>query len=75
MRYEDFEGQCPICHTKMKQDVERDEWVCPKCTMTFPHLPQTTQFTCECGAKWNLISPESDTDRCPDCGMIVGGKQ
>ena len=43
MRYEDFEGQCPICDTKMKQDIEKDEWVCPKCTYTFPHFKQVTQ--------------------------------
>lgn len=34
-----------------------------------------TQFTCECGAKWNLISPLSDTDTCPDCGILVVSKR
>lgn len=40
---------CPYCNqvlkVEMKQDVERDECVCPKCTMTFPHF--TEKMMCE----------------------------
>ena len=33
---------------------------------------EPTQFTCgSCGDKWNLISPQSDTDTCPRCGTTV----
>ncbi len=33
---------------------------------------ETTQFTCgSCGEKWNLISPKSDSDTCPGCGITV----
>ena len=33
---------------------------------------ETTQFTCGvCGEKWNLISPKSDIDNCPECGITV----
>ena len=34
-----------------------------------------TQFSCECGAKWNRISPPSNTDTCPDCGILVVSKE
>ena len=33
---------------------------------------ETTQFTCGvCGEKWNLVSPKSDIDTCPECGITV----
>ena len=33
---------------------------------------ESTQFNCgACGDKWNLISPQGDTDTCPRCGMTV----
>lgn len=37
---------------------------------------ESTQFTCgHCGEKWNLVSPKSDTDTCPECGMTVYSKE
>ena len=33
---------------------------------------ETTQFICgNCGEKWNLVSPKSDIDTCPECGITV----
>ncbi len=37
---------------------------------------ESTEFTCHvCGEKWNLISPKSDTDTCPECGITVYSKE
>ena len=37
---------------------------------------ESTQFTCgNCGEKWNLVSPKSDTDTCPECGITVYSKE
>jgi len=84
---------CPECGDSVLISEYGDTWLCESCweegtisdlhcrePITIKSDKESTQFTCGvCGEKWNLVSPQSDSDTCPRCGVTVysdkGGKR